>query len=138
MQLTDAQKQAIADLLEKEPQIVAAYLFGSQANGRAGLLSDIDLGVIFLSSVSENRRDALLRTLFAKLSIELKTDAIDLLDLRRASVLLRYRATFNSALLFTKDRVLTNRLAFESLQAYEDFKPYLAVQQRFIKQAFSV
>ena len=37
--------RALAELFERQPDVVAAYLFGSQARGDAGPLSDVDSAV---------------------------------------------------------------------------------------------
>jgi uncharacterized protein len=44
--LLDAERRrALAELFGRHPDVVAAYLFGSQARGDAGPLSDVDLAV---------------------------------------------------------------------------------------------
>lgn len=138
MVLTDEQKLQIINILKDEPEVVGAYLFGSQAKGQAGPMSDIDLGLILASNLSVKERDAIIKALFVKLSIALETNDVDILDLRTASVFLRYKAMFDGRLLFSKDQGLLNRLSFEAMQAYEDFRPHLAVQEKFIKQYFTV
>jgi predicted nucleotidyltransferase len=41
--LDGKRRRGLAELFEREPDVVAAYLFGSQARGDAGPLSDADL-----------------------------------------------------------------------------------------------
>jgi uncharacterized protein len=43
--LDGERRRGLAELFEREPDVVAAYLFGSQARGEAGPLSDVDLAV---------------------------------------------------------------------------------------------
>lgn len=101
-------------------------------------MSDVDLGIIFASELPIKQRELRLKQLFVQASKVLDSDNIDMFDLREVSVLLRYRAMFSGGLLFTKNRQQTNRLEFEAMQAYEDFKPHLEVQNHFIKHVFSV
>jgi predicted nucleotidyltransferase len=43
--------RALAAVLGDEPQVVAAYLFGSRIDGTAHAASDVDVGVLFDSKV---------------------------------------------------------------------------------------
>ena len=44
--------RALAEVLRSEPQAIAAYLFGSLADGTAHAASDVDVGVLFNAQVS--------------------------------------------------------------------------------------
>ncbi|MDD5738335.1 MAG: nucleotidyltransferase domain-containing protein [Candidatus Pacebacteria bacterium] len=63
-------------IFSKYPQVKLAYLFGSRANGTAGPLSDYDFAVYLDEKNSQKRFDIRLE-LMAKLSLLLKTDAVD-------------------------------------------------------------
>lgn len=63
-------------IFKKYPQVKLAYLFGSQANGTAGLLSDYDFAVYLNEKDSGKRFDIRLK-LMSQLSLLLKTDAVD-------------------------------------------------------------
>ncbi len=71
--------QALAEVLSDEPQVLAAYHFGSSSDGTAHASSDVDVGVLF-------RTRAPLEEL---IRIETRLDesiprTIDLVDVKRA------------------------------------------------------
>ena len=71
--------QALAEVLSDEPQVLAAYHFGSSSDGTAHASSDVDIGVLFRTRVP---LDELIR-------IEMRLDdsiqqTVDLLDVKRA------------------------------------------------------
>lgn len=76
---------AISALLARRPGVLLAVLHGSRARGDGGPASDWDIGVVTDGGVD-------LAALTADLASALGTDAVDVVDLGRASALLRYRA----------------------------------------------
>lgn len=89
--LEDIEKAA-TDVLENEPLIEAAYLFGSHAKGKARLNSDIDIAVLFKEDIRDSQRIDTQQELFRRLFHALDRSDIDIVCLNRASLLLRHRA----------------------------------------------
>ncbi len=75
----------IIELLEKEKRVKFAYLFGSQASGQAGPLSDMDVAVYLDRRVKPRTYRLILMEKLAKL---LKRDDLDLVVLNQAPPLL--------------------------------------------------
>jgi predicted nucleotidyltransferase len=99
------------------PDVVGVWLFGSHATGRAGPHSDIDLAVLAprpLDPVAVF--DAGLR-----LGVLAGRD-VDLVDLRRASIVLRKEVIANGRLLARSDRSACDRFASDSIAMYVDFQ----------------
>jgi len=76
---TNQLTQALAEVLDGESQVLAAYHFGSSADGTAHALSDVDVGVLFSTKVP---LEELIR-------IEIRLDdsipqTVDLVDVKRA------------------------------------------------------
>lgn len=134
MRLTATQKKRIATYLQKHPQIVAAYLFGSQATGKTGPLSDVDIGILMDASLAPSVREKLIIEIFHELALDLHTDHIDLIDMLTAPVLLQHRIVTRGKRLFAKDRILANKFTIRVIQTFEDFLPHLQTQTRFIKR----
>ena len=107
----------IREVLDAEPSVRLAYLFGSVARGTAGPLSDIDIGVVFLDGGTA------LGTLEDRLVERLKTDRVDLVSLAVAPVPLRYRVVRDGRLLLCRDGVLRERFEVDAIRRYLDFKP---------------
>ncbi len=72
------QKKEIADIVAaycaERPEIVACYLFGSQASGKARAESDIDLGFLLKSDVLKDSYTNLSLEYFVQLSARLHCD----------------------------------------------------------------
>lgn len=118
--------EQIINVLEKEPEVLFAYLFGSYAKGIQDKTSDIDVA-IYLKDVNVLERNPLYPSKLAikieKALVEKKTVDVSVLNgstLRFRSQVLRY-----GKLLHSKDE--KKRIEFEtsSLTQYYDFKPHL-------------
>lgn len=83
--MIDQQREAIASVAARHPDLALLVLFGSRARHDVHARSDWDLGYVAGPGLD---RDAL----FLELATVLGTDAVDLVDLERAGGLLRYRA----------------------------------------------
>lgn len=67
-------------IFEKYSEVKLVYLFGSQATGKTGPLSDYDFAV-YLDEKDEQKRFDLQLSLTGELSIKLKTNDVDLVVL---------------------------------------------------------
>jgi uncharacterized protein len=118
-------KQTLLPLFQ-EPGLKIVLLFGSQVSGRVHSTSDIDLGVLFdcpadLVGIA-NRVTGLLRT-----------DRVDLVDLRRASPLLAFAAVSKGHLLYERSAGLFNEFYSLSFRRYIDTKKLRDAQKRAIQ-----
>ena len=114
----------LARIFQKQ-NVVLAYLFGSQAKGKTGLLSDIDIAVYFDESAPANERFDLRLETLGQLMDLFKTDEVDLVVLNDAPPLLSYRILKEGTLIFSDNH--KKRLDFEvkAVLKYLDWKPYL-------------
>lgn len=83
----------MARLCTTRPEITVAYMFGSQAKGRSGPLSDIDLAFLVELSLI-NERDypyGYQADLVAELMSLFKTNDIDIIVLNDAPPLLKFQ-----------------------------------------------
>lgn len=133
MRLTKSQKQSIGPLIGAYRNVSGASLFGSQAHGITGPMSDIDLAIDFVPNASAAQRQKIMNRLFSDLSRLLKTDHIDLIDLTNAPVLLRYNALTKGTPLAVRHPDAFERTRFRAVQDYEDFRYHLETQTRLIK-----
>lgn len=108
----------------KKIGVVTAYLFGSRAHGRAGALSDYDIGVLLNDNIPAekflNTKLDLLR-LFSKF---FKTDRVDIVILNEAPSLLAMNIVADGHILF--DFACKQRIHFETktTMKYLDRLPY--------------
>ncbi len=100
-------------LREHIPNLVAIYQFGSQVRGDATPSSDIDLAVLAKQTLSGER----LFEWAQELATQLGRD-VDLLDLKRASTVIRAQIVTNGRVLDSRDDLA--RAEFE-MYAYSDY-----------------
>ena len=114
----------LADFFSKQEQVKLAYLFGSEAKGKAGRLSDIDIAVLFDGSLNKKQRFDLQLKLIGDISEILKTDRVDLLIINDAPLSLNYEVIRANHPLFVRDR--NEKIDFEQgiLSRYLDRRYY--------------
>ena len=93
-------------------------LFGSRARGDAAAHADWDFGFLSDSSV-----DPL--TITAALAEAVGSERLDLVDLARASGLLRYRAARDGVLVYEARPGIFDRFRFEAARFWYDAEPVL-------------
>ncbi|HDS45777.1 MAG TPA: nucleotidyltransferase domain-containing protein [Methanomicrobia archaeon] len=122
-ELTAQDKKLVEYFLSQE-QVKLAYRFGSLVAGRAGPLSDSDLGVLLDDSLSKRARFKLHLKLLDDLTAILRTDKIDLVIMNGAPLSLTYEIIKANYPLLVRDR--SEKIAFEHgiLSRYLDRRYY--------------
>lgn len=120
--------ERLRELLERQPAIACAYLFGSVARGAASSTSDIDLAVLLEQPTADTLRGPL-----ARLRLDLEDAlgrSVDLVAMETAPPDLIHRVLRDGALLL--DRNPNQRIAFEvrARNEYFDLLPYLTEYRR--------
>lgn len=113
----------LSGYFSKHPSILSAWLFGSQASGRARPDSDVDLAVLTRAPLGWND----LSTLYVDLMALLDRDRIDIVELLKAPPILAFEA------------ISGRELCRKDLQAHLDFvsltsRRYAEVMQRLDRQ----
>lgn len=83
--MTEEQLTAVKAIMQSHPVIKLVYLFGSQASGQTGPLSDYDFA-IYLDNVDRQARFELQLELMSQLGKLLKTEKIDVVVLNDLDV----------------------------------------------------
>jgi predicted nucleotidyltransferase len=116
--------------------VVLAYLFGSQARGDAGPLSDVDVGVLFSPDVPEDQRfDRVLR-LIGELGTLFRQDKVYVVDLAEASPLLGHRVYRDGQLLYCVDDADRVRFVTRVLRNYVDTEPLRRIKRHYVIKRF--
>lgn len=105
--------------------LVLVYLFGSQAQGCSGPMSDYDFAVLFEKGPSMGERAALIHEL-ARL---LGTNSVDLVVLNRATIELKYSVIATGSLLYEVSRAERVEFEAQTLSRYFDYLPILRRQR---------
>ena len=123
-------KPALPDKLPRElcclEDVRLIYLFGSQAEGCAGPMSDYDLGVLVEPAADGQQVKAQLACEFAG---ALQTGRADVVLLNRAPVELVYTVIAQGKLLYERD--VATRVEYEAdvMSRYGDYLPVLRAQR---------
>lgn len=79
-------------VLERRPEVLAAFVFGSAARGTAGPLSDIDVAILLADEAAcRHRADDYKARLISELMSAAGTSRVDLVLLNEAPPLLAHR-----------------------------------------------
>lgn len=137
MQVTESKIKELTQALKRIGGIQAAYLFGSQAKQKAGILSDVDVAILIDRKCSLTAQREVGLTAFQTITRILDRNDIDLVELDRASTILRYAVTVHGRPLFVRPGRDTYRLPFRILRDFEDFRPYLERRRHALKRELS-
>ena len=127
--LGDAQLHAAAEYLDARFGLVALWLFGSQATGRARSDSDVDLAALFVA------RPDVLAIVDAAADLEgLLHRSVDLVDLSRASPALARQVLRSGRLILDHNPSARFRFETELPSRYEDLRLLRAPIERAIAE----
>lgn len=116
------------------PEVEFAYLFGSQATGQTHRLSDIDVAILAdpsgMEKVSPYGYKAEICTDLMK---RLKTNRVDVVLLKEASLFLRHQVVKSGKCVFARDPMAQIRFEAEVMERYPDlkqlFQPHRALRK---------
>jgi predicted nucleotidyltransferase len=116
-------------VVEEQMEVTLVYLFGSQATGEVGPLSDVDLAVLLAPGAPVAQIRSRLAHAF---SAALEGAAVDLVILNRAPIELAYAVIAQGELFYERDRA--GRIEYEAdvMSRYGDYLPYLRMQRQEI------
>jgi predicted nucleotidyltransferase len=122
----DGALRRIVDTARATAGVVAVYLFGSQADGSAGIASDVDLAVLGECPLAF----AALVDLQLRFADELTT-RVDLIDLRTADAFLALDI-IRGERLFCRDAALTDTYELFVMRRAGDLEPFERERRRVI------
>lgn len=116
----------ISEALERRPEVLDGYVFGSHARGEAQAHSDIDVAVYVQESIASHGGYGYAAELATALIAALGNNAVDVVVLNRASPLLYHRVLRDGQRVLSRDlRATTTREGY-ALSRYCDYVPQLA------------
>lgn len=124
-------KRKVADTLEEEKDIAAAYLFGSFAKGLQQSESDVDIAVLYEEEVEDifSRTTELQEKISRELDREVDLRALNDQDTRFTYNVLREGET----ILSNNDRLRTD-FEREKMRKYLDMKPFYQEYDSYVKK----
>ena len=122
---------AVHALLDAEPRILLAYVFGSVARGEAGDASDLDVAVLATHELDLDER--------ARLSEEIGRvtgfERVDLVDLRSAPPALVAEVVRHGERVLERDPLVRFDFEMAAIRRYEDTRPLRRLQQVLLREA---
>jgi predicted nucleotidyltransferase len=112
--------KGLIDLFDR-PEMVAVYLFGSWAKGKATPLSDIDLGYLGTDHEAEDR---LFDPLYEALQNLLGEGNFDLIPLLHAPIHVQFQVAMEGTPLLIRNPIAVENFTARAIVRYLDFKPY--------------
>ncbi|MBT9173038.1 MAG: hypothetical protein DDT21_01428 [Syntrophomonadaceae bacterium] len=113
----DNRIDGLAGLFASMPEVQTVYLFGSYGTVYQTPLSDIDFAVYYNREQTLQDEAALLN----RLTIALDTDQVDLVNLNKAHLVLRFRVINEGRLVFERDPDATSDFMESVIKYYQDF-----------------
>ena len=130
------QQQKALDELFAHRGIVLAYLYGSQARGTAGPMSDVDMAVLFGPGVPGQERFPRLLQLMGDLGTLFHREDVNLVDLAEVSPLLGHRVYHEGRLFYCADDVERVRFEMSALRRYVDTAPLRKIKRQYVLKYF--
>jgi len=110
--------------------VVLAYLFGSQARGEAGPLSDVDVAVLLASDAPPERWGDAQLNLIGELTSLFRRDDVDVVVLNRATPLLAWEVVRYGHRIYVSSPAARIDFETKALRDYVETKPLRQMQQR--------
>ena len=126
--------QPLCAFLATQDEVVAAYLFGSVAQGRAHPGSDVDLALLLSANLEPDLRADRYLYLMGEIQHLLRGHKVDVVLLNTASPLLQYEVLRHGQRLYEADRQARVDFEVRAGQRYEDVRPMYAFYYQDIVQ----
>lgn len=117
--LSRPQTNKIYEMVKNLP-IEVVYLFGSQAGSEARTDSDYDFGVLFSPNLSSHERFDMRLEILGFLTGVLKTDNVDVIDLKSSPIRFQYEAIKPRAIIYERDQKKVKDFEYGILTRYFD------------------
>jgi predicted nucleotidyltransferase len=121
--------QRICGYFSRCPEVVAVYLFGSQAKGKARNRSDIDIAILLEDGSDSHRYFDLMLKHMEELE-RIYNNRVDVVILNNARPLLQHQVLMYGKLLYERNRQARVRFEVSSRKIYFDIKPALEEQSK--------
>lgn len=117
----EALREALRPLWDAHSELIALWVFGSIAEGRADDQSDVDVAVLSRDAMSLLDQGALT----AESMHCLDRNDVDLVEMRSAIPFLQHRILTRGKILFERDAVARVTFQAQALSIYFDLQPWL-------------
>jgi predicted nucleotidyltransferase len=136
IQALEGVTEKVAELLSLHLEVLAAYVFGSVAAGRARPNSDVDIAVLLdIAAIPEDLFEYRL-SLMAELRNVLKTPDVDVVILNEAPPALAQNVISTGRLIFERSRSGRIRFQIRTLNEFLDTQPMRDTHLKVLKRRY--
>jgi hypothetical protein len=122
MRINPSYKEIVEKIVKKDNAVLAAYIFGSHARGTAKKTSDVDIAILFDSTVKESLMSDRQLEMTSSLSQNLNKE-VDVVILNRAATLLKYMVLREGKRVYERPGRDDRSFEVKSMNEYYDFLP---------------
>lgn len=122
--INQQQLSALNSYFASQP-VEAAYLFGSQASGKANRLSDVDVAVLFQDKLKQKQRNKLRMTMIGDIGHILARNDTEVVDLKELPLSFNYQAIASKKMLYLRPGGRAGTYEARIIKHYLDIKPAL-------------
>jgi len=133
IQTLEGVTEKVAELLSQHQEVLAAYVFGSVATGRARPDSDVDIAVLVDIAALPNDPFQYRLSLMADVRSVLKTRDVDVVILNQAPPALAQNVISKGRLIFERSRSARIRFQIRTLNEFLDTQPMRNTHLKFLK-----
>lgn len=123
--MPDVQRQvpAAVEKMARDPDVLALFAFGSLAEGKMKLLSDLDFGILLSEDIDRKKRFDKHIDLIRVFNDTFRTDEMDLVILNDGPTRFAYTILKTGKLLFCRDHGRLSDFKEKTVKRSLDFKP---------------
>lgn len=123
--------EKIKEIFKDYPYIASAYLFGSQASGKIGPMSDVDIAVLLKEPYPEGRYLIHQMDYLSFRIEELLKKEVDVVEMNRQGLIFQYNILRTGKLIYDSDKSFRANYMSRLISAYCDFEPTIRFIKRF-------
>ena len=129
MGLSDYQLEELRGIFKNYVELKAVYLFGSYAMGKEDKSSDLDLGIV----LAEDYKQQIKLEILTELAVKGYCN-VDLVILNEADLVTKHEVVKHNKVIYQRADFDTNDYFSLTMRQFLDFRPFLKVQQRYLKE----
>ena len=129
--------EKLKNIFKDYPYIAAAYLFGSQASGKTGQMSDVDIAIL-LKENSPKGRELIHEEdyLSYRIAGALQVKEVDLIELNKQGLIFVHNVLRTGKLIYDADPDFRIRFVAKVISDYCDFEPTLRFMNNYYFEGY--
>jgi hypothetical protein len=129
--------EKLKSIFKDYPYIASAYLFGSQASGKTGPMSDIDIAILLKDNAPKGRELIHAEDYLAyKIETALQAKVVDLIELNRQKLIFVHNVLRTGKLIYDADPDFRIKFVTKVISDYCDFELTLRFMDKYYFEGY--